>query len=460
MPGASSGSGQPAGPSAVDLLQAAFERRDRDELEVLAGAGVALEIRDPSGRTVLMRVAEAGDVETLQWILAAGAMVDRTLDDGRTALMLAAAAGRGEVVEALLAAGAEVSRRDDGGADAVAWARRGGWVALADRLNAERSAEEDASTADTTIPHPIAATPISPPTPPPARVATAPPRQDSGAAAAPSPQPPEATHPVLPGPRSGGGARPSALALLRGLGDPSCDDESLLVAAPPGPVAETLATTIGASVWRRHAHGLDIVTTPCCFLVFRFRGQRWTVVRPAHEAVEGPDPETAPKSGEALEVLARRLSRRLPAAVIVADHRPSVGCFRYALFDRGRWREGFADHQRARWPRWPASFADDAEEGARMPRRGSVSSDRHRGGLSGGLSEGLSDSDRGRHRDQHSDRQHDALSDDPSRAMHHLLHRHQAYAPSWGRLEGTHHRLEIAGLSAEDFERLDFIARD
>ena len=53
----------PAGVSAVDLLQSAFERRDRVELEALARAGVALEIRDITGRTVLMRVAELPEAD-------------------------------------------------------------------------------------------------------------------------------------------------------------------------------------------------------------------------------------------------------------------------------------------------------------------------------------------------------------------------------------------------------------
>ena len=425
---------EPAGVSAVDLLQSAFERRDRVELEALARAGVALEIRDITGRTVLMRVAEAGDTETLQWILEAGALVDRRLEDGRTALMLAAAAGHRKVVMALLTGGAHAGLRDDQGIDAVSWARQGGWDELAEELTAVlpiagRGREAQAS-AKTTVPHPMS------------RSVTGSLPLSSSSALASSEGPPGGE---LVGARSSSFRQPpvppSPVADLLGLGNPFGDDENLLVAAPPGSVAGALAELIGATVWERDAYGREIVTTPRCYLVFRFLGQRWSVVRPAHEEGGGPD----------LGGLARRLSRRLPAAVLVVDHRPSRGVFRYDLFDRGKAREGFESRREPLGSDWPDVMADDTQSGG--PGSG------HRvGGGAKAASPRVRRTTRSVPLPRERDLRRDLDGDDPSRLMHHLLCRHGAYSPSWGRLRGHRHHLEIAGLSAYDFERLDFVA--
>ena len=58
--------GTPAADGPVELLLGAFRRRDRRALEALAARGVALEARDSTGRTVLMRAAEGEEPATLQ----------------------------------------------------------------------------------------------------------------------------------------------------------------------------------------------------------------------------------------------------------------------------------------------------------------------------------------------------------------------------------------------------------
>ena len=133
--------------------------------------------------------------------------------------------------------------------------------------------------------------------------------------------------------------------------------------------------------------------------------------------------------------------------MIHLDHRPTQGALTYTLFNGGE-RIEWLDASHADPAVWSDAFGDgdwgdrdvedsDVEDGEDpfsvdlpLPPRGA--SKRHPWNL-------------------------EAI-DDPQAFLDATLRAQGAYAPSWGRRHGEIHHLEIAGLEAEDFERMDFIA--
>lgn len=223
-----------------------------------------------------------------------------------------------------------------------------------------------------------------------------------------------------------GARRPSAMASIRGLGAFDADDVSVLVRASPGDTAGALADHIGADRWQRDALGQEVSTAGRCYLVFRFLGHPWTVVRDAHTH---PDRHLAAEDAQAL-------SKVLACPALHLDHRPTQGVLAYRRYDAGQDTE-WLDASGSDPAVWPAETgAEDAWDDDCW------------------IDEDLPPPPKG-----HSTREPwdvDAI-DDPQRFIDQRLRDAGAYAPSWGRLRGSVHRLEIAGLDAADFERLDFV---
>ena len=198
----------------------------------------------------------------------------------------------------------------------------------------------------------------------------------------------------------------SGLRRARGLGALDGNDTSLLVEASPARVSHALVGYLGASLWVRDAYGHEVSTTPRCCVVFRFRGHRWTIVREA-QADTGPWLRLG---------VARWLAGRLETRSLWVDHRPEQGVASYLMFDQGRVRE------------WLGDLGTE---------------------VSGAV---------GLRRDGRPDGFLDRWGDDPQRWIHRRLVDLDAFTPSWGRRRGALQRLEIAGLTSDDFDRLDFVA--
>ena len=90
-------------------------------LELIAAERLELDRGDTSGWTPLMSAAAAGHTETVEILLGAGAAVDATSAQGRSALHWAAGKGRIAVLEVLL---------ERGGDELVECVDKGGWTPL------------------------------------------------------------------------------------------------------------------------------------------------------------------------------------------------------------------------------------------------------------------------------------------------------------------------------------------
>ena len=76
------------------------------ELDVLVGAGAAIDRKTNSGETALIAAAQAGHADIVEALLAAGADANDAPSDGSTALRLASERRHVRTVQVLLAAGA------------------------------------------------------------------------------------------------------------------------------------------------------------------------------------------------------------------------------------------------------------------------------------------------------------------------------------------------------------------
>ena len=114
------------------LLRAA-ETGDRAALtKLLAGAGPPeVDARGPGGLTALMRAAARGHPEIVDLLLGAGAAVDACDDFGNSALMYACARGQAAVAARLVAAGAAKDRTNRFGLGPADWAK---WPANGEAL--------------------------------------------------------------------------------------------------------------------------------------------------------------------------------------------------------------------------------------------------------------------------------------------------------------------------------------
>ena len=92
---------------AQDAFQA-VEKADIARLEQLTSRGMDVNIRDASGRSLLMTAKEPA---VLKWLIEHGADVNATDSDGETALMHAVQAGRADLAGQLIEAKADLNRR-------------------------------------------------------------------------------------------------------------------------------------------------------------------------------------------------------------------------------------------------------------------------------------------------------------------------------------------------------------
>ena len=80
-----------------------------DELAAYVDAGVAVNLTDPAGNTLVMLAAYHGHPSTVAALAERGADVDRANDRGQTPLAGAVFKAEAEVVRVLVAAGADAS---------------------------------------------------------------------------------------------------------------------------------------------------------------------------------------------------------------------------------------------------------------------------------------------------------------------------------------------------------------
>lgn len=395
-----------AGLGDVEELLLAFRHRDATALEELARRGFDLESRDAGGCTVLMRAAEAGEPGAVQWILEAGARLDVRAPDGRDALMIAAASGRGAVVDLLLAAGASAETEDDGGRRAIDLARAAGHTEIGARLET-----------------------LSGPSRRSAVAAETPRRTEARYTEA------RRTDPEL-----------TSLADERGLGRFDGDDICLMVRAAPAEVAAWWHGQCRAERWQQDAYGEDIEVRGSCYLVFRFRGHDWTVIRAVHEGrdagltVAHAATWAGQFGGESLFLQHCARQQRL-----VYRYYRAAGCQESETWpplpaSPGRWGDPFADHQ-------TDHYADTIGDAFEDPLQGVLVS--HPTGIAT-VSSSAVGADTSETNDEGWRRAQRRVDDH--------LRQVGAYVPSWGRLRDRVQRLEVAGLAPTAFERMDFLA--
>ncbi len=128
-------------PGWTPLMIAAAERHS-ETVAILLAAGADVNKRNRLGRTALMFAAFYGDVRIAKALLDHGADVDAV--DGETsrpALAAAAMNGHLEVVRLLLDKGADTSIRDREGSTALGWAKKRGFTAVSNLLEARGATE-------------------------------------------------------------------------------------------------------------------------------------------------------------------------------------------------------------------------------------------------------------------------------------------------------------------------------
>jgi len=108
-------------------------------VDALLRHGADMELANDRGQTPLAAAAFKGHADIVRSLLASGARVDARLPGGKTALMLAAMFDRMQVLELLLAYGADPALSDEQGVTARHAAELMGATATARRLDASES---------------------------------------------------------------------------------------------------------------------------------------------------------------------------------------------------------------------------------------------------------------------------------------------------------------------------------
>lgn len=103
------------------LVSAASKGSDNISRKLLS-RGADVNARDNNGTTALMEAAQNDHMETTNVLLENGAEVDLRDNKGQTALLRAAASGRSKIVRMLINKGARIDIKDKDGRDALMWA--------------------------------------------------------------------------------------------------------------------------------------------------------------------------------------------------------------------------------------------------------------------------------------------------------------------------------------------------
>ncbi len=130
------------------------------------------------------------------------------------------------------------------------------------------------------------------------------------------------------------GGEPPPIAKRYGIADPEGEDTMVLVWATVEVAAEAFSRLRGTRTWERDVYGRAVELTAACFVVYRIRGQAWTVVRDRNLS----------RSRLALAVStddARALSEKLDADAIYFAHSDTAGVLSYAYYRAGRLVEAF-----------------------------------------------------------------------------------------------------------------------
>ena len=105
-----------------DPLLEATHNGDVNTVRALLDAGGNVNLKDETGRTLLMFAALKNHKEVTQLLLDRGADVNARNNSGETALSFAAREGHPEIARALLAKGADVNAEDSSGSAPVVYA--------------------------------------------------------------------------------------------------------------------------------------------------------------------------------------------------------------------------------------------------------------------------------------------------------------------------------------------------
>jgi ankyrin repeat protein len=225
-------------------------------------------------------------------------------------------------------------------------------------------------------------------------------------------------------PRDDDEDEPGDISDMRGVASFDGNDSMVLVRAPVEAVAEKLASRREAEVWQRDVYGAEVELTNRCYRVYRFEGHEWTIIE--DEFVHAVD------RGRIGDEDAQALSEVLEAPALFFYNSDTAGCVGYQLFEGGRLVERL-DHGGDEFEE-AEDWDDDSEE----ERGEDVRFESTRRELS------------------------DEQREDPYEVVNSLLRELDAFAPccsgGWGGEAGQQRTLEINGLEAADFERMDFVA--
>ncbi len=362
-------------------LAIAIAEHSQALVEVLLAAGADVNAAGADGMTPLMqaviyhqdRTGKSAFVETL---LGRGADPNRADEEGMTALIYAADHGKVEVVRSLLAAGAELDAGDGQGRTALSCAidsRNSAVVELLEGLGAAKGkslfesgdeGEDEDEDEDEEL----------------------------------------------------------SMTQQRGVVSFDGNDMMALVKAPVGEAAAAFKQHCGAEIWQQDVYGQEVEYTNRCYIVFRFRGHPWTVIR--DQFIHLMDGRYVGKDD------AQAVSAALGVPAIYFANSDTAGSLSYRYYESGRqleWLEAGEDFGEE----FGEGDEDELDEEA-LVRFGSEL------------------------------REVDPAEIDPFDFVDAFLRGHDAFVPSWGggwgAKAGEKHRLEIGGIEPEDFERMDFVA--
>ncbi len=391
------------GKESWSALGAAVSEDHTGIVRMLLAAGAAVD--EPGGSLTPVGTAILYDkTEILRLLLERGVDPNCADDEGDTPLHAAARAGGADLVRTFLASGADVSLQDDEGRTALALAASQGHVDVT-RLLLDAGADPNVRDEEglTALNHALDAESRE-------LIALL---ESVGAEAAEVSDEDDDEEDEIEKP----------LRELRGIGCTDSNDTMVLVKAGVEEVAAAFQEHRGAEVWQRNAYGEEIELTNRCFVVFRFAGHGWTTLRDEHVHLAD--------AGRVAEEDARVISEKLGARAIFFFNSDTAGSVGYSLFERGELVEKL-DYGERFGAECDLDAADDDVE-----------------------------DDDTRFESTRRDLEASEI-DDPWDFADAFLKEEDAFAPSWSggwcAKAGDRRVLQIGGIEADEFERMDFVA--